>query len=607
MTCRINLTERCRSQPRKMNITYLIFVFVLPVLVFTAIVVGMTISERQEAEKPEIVVAEGKQGIIVGLASPEAGIFQGIPFSHPPTGQFRWKKPQPLTTFSKDIWNATYVRPGCPQTCTYKSKKYTCPDETNEDCLYLNVWVPQKILEVVATSDLHLGKHYTIPDKYQKGDEESLAVMVYLHGGNFMTGAGSARLYDGRFIADQGNVIVVSTNFRLGALGFLVQGDGEDAALGNYGIWDQIAALKWIQENIKFFGGNPKKITLFGQSSGAESVAVLMTSPDAKDLFHRAIMSSNPMSVPLRDVANARQYGAKFAEALGCLPDNMTCIRSADTSEIIKASQVQGWSLFGGGRKLLALQPWGPVIDGKFLMESPLEAFKNKRTMKIPVIIGGTVDEGMFFVPEVFKTPVANFIYQFTIGTVMPSATSQVLKEYPACSEQSCDNRFAIGKIITDYAFLCPERATLFHTRYDSWFYIFNESLPIHELWDTDFCFDRVCHCADLPFIFNTVGLSDYKFDNKEQMLAKRIVYFWTNFAKYGNPNGEGEFQNTSGQREEGTYGEYSAAYWPRFTEQSFGAYSAIELKSDGDKILSDPYQKTCMFWDELDSYGTFR
>lgn len=577
-------------------------------LAAVALIVGLTIGLQEDGPKPQLdkAVATATQGSMIGLMSPEAGIFYGIPFSQPPIGQYRWKKPRQDVPFPEGVWDATYTRPACIQICKQPAEEYSCPHEWDEDCLYLNIWVPRRLMKKVESDEVIGAEHYVIDEEYLDGGDNSLAVMLFLYGGNFLNGAGSATLYDSRYIANQGDVIGVTTNYRVGPLGFLVQGDGEDAAVGNYGIWDQIRTLEWIKKNIKFFGGNPNKVTVFGQSAGAESIGVMMTSPYVKNLpdplFHQCIMESNPFGLPFRDYANAKEFGSRFTEAAGCLRDDMECLREADTETILKAFRDSSLEVVGVDKLLLVFQPWSPVIDGDFLPEQPVDAFTKGEMMQIPSIFGGTVDEAVLYIALAFGNDVNNAQYRAILRAIMKQDARPIIQQYPpTCTRTesllgNCDNRDILGVLGTEYIFLCPTRYALFPlTSEDTYFYVFNQTWSFYELWEIEMCFDAVCHAAELPYVFNVENLTVHEYDQHERVLAKRMIFYWTNFAKYGNPNG---ISSTDGTAME-------AAYWPKFRETSSeDEYFALQLSASGDFAMENPYKDICDFFDDLNSYA---
>nr|XP_039259785.1 crystal protein-like [Styela clava] len=585
------------------------------VLVGVTVTLVITLQDVTLAPQLDKVVVTATQGSLTGEVIPEAGMFFGIPFSQPPVGEFRWKKPRQPVNFPDGHWDATYKRPACIQICHQPAEEYSCPppNEIDEDCLYLNIWVPSRILRLVDSDNVIGGQHYVVSEEYQNGDDNSLAVLLFLHGGNFLNGAGSATLYDNRYLADQGNIIGITMNYRMGPLGFLVQGEGEDAAIGNYGIWDQIRALEWIKENIKYFGGNPNKVTVSGQSAGCESIGVLMTSPQVEDgLFHQTIMESNPFGLPFRTWENAMEFGSRFAEAAGCIRGDMECLRKADTETILKGFAASSLEVVGFDKILLIFQPWSPVIDGEFLPDQPINLFVQGKAKQLPSIIGGTIEEAVLYVALAFPRPVSNMAYRGVLKTVMKEDYQPFINYFPPTCRPlvdfTCDNRDILSQIGTEFLFLCPMRQVLNYMETNTYFYIFNQTWSFYELWEIPMCFDAVCHAAELPYVFNVANLTVHDYDAEEKVLSERMGFYWTNFVKYGNPNGrpsKTEKDARLGQIVDGD--KVGAIHWPKYRETEdidSGTYKALQMTKTGDFVMENPYKANCDFMDELDSYG---
>ncbi|MBN2169541.1 MAG: carboxylesterase family protein, partial [Actinobacteria bacterium] len=283
-------------------------------------------------------------GAVSGKRQGEVISYLGIPYASPPTGKLRWTPPQPVSPWSKTK-ACNKFGPACPQ---IKSKFYDV-GPTSEDCLYLNVWVPER----------------------RSGSE--FPVLVWLHGGGFTTGAGSQDLYNGSNLALKG-FVVVTLNYRLGPLGFLalpaLSDESPEGSSGNYGLLDQIAALQWVQRNIEAFGGDKDRVTLFGESAGAVSTCFFLLSPAAEGLFQYAIIESAPLwiskilpaaSLPLE---KAKETGLRLVSKLGISEDGnvLASLRARTTEEIVGATKP------GEGMAALTNElQFGPVIDGRLL------------------------------------------------------------------------------------------------------------------------------------------------------------------------------------------------------------------------------------------------
>jgi len=301
-----------------MDKLWTIFVFMLTLGVIIVQAVGGCCADSQSVVRTDA-------GIVQGTLEEGLAVFRGIPYAAPPVGKLRWQPPQAPPSWT-GVQKAASFGPACPQQEVSELEGGGDLGRMSEDCLYLNIWKPLT----------------------QRN--EKLPVMVWIHGGGFVVGAGSGPEYPGDRLARKG-MIVVTLNYRLGALGFFVHEDLEKESpagvSGNYGLLDQIAALRWIKKNIAAFGGDPERITLFGESAGAASISLLMLSPQARGLFHRAIMESAtattlPYIMPRAngDYAQARATGRKFAATLENEKnrDMLAALRARTPEEILAAT-----------------------------------------------------------------------------------------------------------------------------------------------------------------------------------------------------------------------------------------------------------------------------
>ncbi|MEU4483212.1 carboxylesterase family protein [Micromonospora sp. NPDC023966] len=472
------------------------------------------LSSVAHAESADPAVVATGSGPVRGVVAADHRAFAGIPYAAPPIGDLRWRAPLPAAPWSS-IRGAT--RPGnpCPQ--------LGGPDGStlvgSEDCLYLNVTTPTG------------------------GDARRLPVMVWLPGGGFVSGAGSD--YDGTRLAVQGNVVVVTVNYRLGALGFLDHPAlaASDPAAGNYGIADQQAALRWVRNNIGQFGGDAHNITLFGQSAGAYSVCTHLASPSSAGLFHKAIVQSGPCanSMATRSVAQAR--GTAAARDLGCSPviDALACLRAVPASRLVS---------IGGDQVLTATAriadlPWLPVAGTPILPLQPLVAMRRGAAADVPLIQGSTRDEMRPFVAanyDVRGRPVTADQYLGVVGQVFGDDATAVLARYPANAYPSPG--VALATVLTDWGRklgACPVLpADQAASRQSSVYtYEFAEDsgqifagLPM-----------GAGHGAELPYLFDgafngpdgTAPLNP-----QQQQLSRQLTTYWANFATTGDPNGPG-------------------------------------------------------------------
>ncbi len=308
------------------------------------------------------------EGTLHGAVTGQVASFKGVPFAAPPVGDLRWRPPQPAKawTGAKD---ATAYGPQCMQ-----MRNVQGPIDQSEDCLTLNVWTPAN---------------------YKPGAK--LPVMVWIHGGSFTGGSGSNALYDGTHFAERG-VVLVTVNYRLGRLGFFahpaLSAEQPGQPLGSYGIMDQIAALKWVKANVAAFGGDPNNVTAFGESAGGIAINFLMTSPQAKGLFNKAISESGFgrfTGVPIRGDARrtAEKDGLAYASAHGVTGSGAEAVKA------LRAIPAAELSKPNGG--LNAGDPPQPIIDGLVVTEPPAQAFAEGKEAKVPYIAGGNSWEASLF------------------------------------------------------------------------------------------------------------------------------------------------------------------------------------------------------------------
>ncbi len=433
--------------------------------------------------------------------------YLGLPYAAPPTGPRRWTPPEAPQPWTK-VRDATSFGAICPQ---------GVPEgvvvEMDEDCLFLNVWTPER------------------------SGKTPLPVMVFFHGGTFVAGAGSLPLYRGANLAAAGPVIVVTLNYRLGALGFLA---GAESFEGNYGILDQQSALRWVQANIGAFGGDPDRVTIFGQSAGAMSVGIHLAAPSSQDLFDAAILESNPWAIAYKTSAQARGYAVALGRALDCAPPRSLeeCLHSRSAGEIVAAqARTPDLELLLLG--LRAFVPWGPVVG-----KAPLEQQPNQRSIAKPAILGTNADEGTLFVAEQAGPggTIGEVRYIAETDAAYGSNGSTVRSFYDQMDQEPPTQ--ALARIITDDLFVCATRKMLERASAPVWGYQFTHA-PSFSIWpQVPACrpaVGRVCHAAELPFVFGNpvspaLGATPASFDASEEKLSAEVMRLWTGFAELGHP-----------------------------------------------------------------------
>lgn len=456
-----------------------------------------------------------REGIVAG--APDAGdtlAWRGLPFAAPPTGARRWRAPQPAIPRTQ-VLAATRLGPACPQ-LPGQGFFAAVPSTQDEDCLTLNVWAPQD----AAPGDAR-------------------PVMVWIHGGGHVQG-GSAQELDGRPIYDgstfaRRGVVFVSINYRLGGLGYAAIRDfiGEHAdqpAAGNYGLLDQVAALRWVQANIARFGGDPARVTIFGESAGGVSVCALLASPLARGLFARAITQSGPCDASARlllagagNVEPAVAQGERLKQRLGCTgADARDCLRGKPVAEVLAAAQ--GATAFAG-----VGETYDEIVDGFALDRSPGTALADGSAAPVPLMVGVNEDETTTLVP-VAQRPQTVAAYEALVRARAAPIADLVLAQYPAGAYRPLWRAWTA--INTDIAFVCPAaRAARDHAAPGNpvYAYYFTQSLPTApEL--------GAFHAIEIPFLFTDLAGQPPAL----RALGATLQRLWVDFAADGVPDAPG-------------------------------------------------------------------
>ncbi|XP_066275175.1 cAMP-regulated D2 protein-like [Branchiostoma lanceolatum] len=529
-------------------------------------------------------VVQTSHGPVRGIFVEEGKTFYGIPFAAPPTGNLRWRPPQPTKPWAPDIYNATKRSPICIQAAcgpNYPDYMGQCPPapETvqGEDCLYLNVFVPN-----------------TASPKSKK------PVFIFIHGGNFFEFSAMGIMYDGRFFANKTDCVVVAANYRLSSLGFLRAGTGKDAAMGNYGLLDQVAALQWVQDNIGDFGGDENQVTLFGQSAGAYSVLFHLVNEGSEKLFHKAIVSSPPIGLYFRSQLEAIIFGNDFAAILNCSVGDMECLREADASKVAHAQQAVQSKLVNPIHLIELAEPWGPIVDGDMISRQMVESFSTGNFQKKPIIIGTNTDEGSLFIYGGLSSPLPTTRYQEAMLAIFKTSAFSVLKTYPPSN--TGDERPILSTLATHFIFSCPTRnilkSALKNGHSNAWMYVFAHPIPGNDdAWRRfPFCAGKVCHGTELAFEFQSSSLvktSQYKFTPEEQVLADSMAYYYGNFAHTGNPNTPGNRLTSLRSNQ--------VLLWPSFG--SAQNYTNLVFDVPKNSVGQGYLRDKCDFWDEENLY----
>ena len=437
---------------------------------------------------PTMKVADG---VLLGRTSPDGAVrtFMGIPYATPPLGPLRWRAPQPAIPWS-GVRDATRAGPACMQ-----HSRPGIAAVPSEDCLSLNVWAP--------------------PQPAASAGSPGLPVMVFIHGGGFVFGSGSEPVYDGDRLARHG-VVLVTLNYRLGVFGFLAhpalsrEGGGVS---GNYGLLDQIQALRWVQANIARFGGDPHRVTLFGESAGGTSVAMLLASPMADGLFQQAILESPALGWRFVTLAEAEQTGL----AIGT---DLLALRRAPAASLLAANiKIQQLA----PRMAPVPLPF-PIVDGRVLPEQPGLLLTRPAARGMPIIIGTVADEGLGFATS--WASVAPGDYPARLALLFGARSAQAASIYPAHDPASVLR--AGADIIGDGVFFEGARmigraAAARDPR--TFRYLFTEPVAGHP----------PRHASEIPYVFGTLGTAA---PAPDQALSEAMMSAWTRFAASGDPNG---------------------------------------------------------------------
>ncbi|KAJ8386071.1 hypothetical protein AAFF_G00177600 [Aldrovandia affinis] len=517
-----------------------------------------------------------KYGVLKGLILDKGYVFYGIPFADPPVGARRWKPPNPVTPW-KGVYDATLPRPACMQACSGPISDQ-CPAKVSEDCLYLNIFVP---LDIDFISPLL----------------KPLPVMVWIHGGDFIAGSASKPLYDGRFISNFTHTVVVSIEYRLGAFGFLVSGKNPKAsATGNYGIQDQQAALLWVQQNIAVFGGDPNRVTIFGESAGAQSVSLHLMMQSSQPLFRQAVFQSLPFSIPLKTRHDALKLGKQFSKLANCTVKDWACLQALSSQEVLAAQVKAASKIVNPFRFLEMFETWGPYVDGVLIKEQAVTAFQKGHWQKEkPVLLGTTSEEGVIFVYGVFTKPVSAMECTVYTTAIFKQRALRILHKYIPLYQDK-DHRAMLAQIVTDYVFLCPSRRAARAAAESGgavWKYVFDHGMADHRVWSgLSFCYGHACHGAELPFLFNSAAVANFSLTQPERLLANRVLCYWGGFAHGEEPASHAEQTPFCRQQR--------PPAWPRYSQTSSWLLMNLTIRSHAQAGSRD---QLCDFWDKLGVY----
>lgn len=452
-------------------------------------------------------------GVIQGRIAkePSSGVildeFQGIPYAAPPVGALRWKPPQPVTPWA-GVREAERFGPRCMQLPLFDDMVFRS-NGMSEDCLYLNVWRPAHV-------------------------DDKLPVLVYFYGGGFVAGDGSEKRYDGASMASKG-LVTVTVNYRLGVFGFLalpsLAAESPHHAAGNYGLLDQVAALRWVKANIGKFGGDPDRVTIAGESAGSISVSALMASPLARGLFARAIGESGALIAPIAPVplATAEQQGQAFAQTLG--KSSLASLRQLPAQTLLEAS------------KQNKMAQANVTIDGYLLTEAPAATFARGGQAHVPLLLGSNSQEG-FYTGILGKQAATPANYRAALEKIFGKQADQALAVYPGGSEAQVKQS---ATALSGDMFIAHStwRWMDLHRRTGDapvYYYYFDQPRPArrHPL-PGDVPATGAVHSGEIEYALgNLDGNTVYAWTPADRTTSRVMQGYFVNFIRSGNPNGKG-------------------------------------------------------------------
>lgn len=457
------------------------------------------ISCNKKDEPKSLTVVQTEGGIVSGLLEDSVYVFRGIPYAAPPVGELRWKEPQPVKPW-KDIlacrtFGASPVQSEPKPFMMWTEEFIAPPQPLSEDCLNLNIWTGAK----------------TANDK--------LPVLVWIYGGGFVSGSGACAIYDGKALAKQG-IVYVTINYRVGVFGFMAHPDltaeSSHKSSGNYGLMDQIAALRWVKNNIAAFGGDPEKVTIAGQSAGSMSVRSLVASPLTKGLFRGAIAQSGAMTGrPATTLESAEKTGTMLSEK----------IKSTDIGSLRKLPADSVLSL----ASTLPFGSFAPIVDGYVLPQDANTIFEEKKHQDVPVVAGWVMgDAGL-----VMRQPKSAADFVKDASKTFGEKSSEFLKLFPAGSDDEAKaSQEKLGLLqfagTGDYKWALANSSKTYLYQYTY--------VPTDKPGFPNY---GAFHTSEVPFALHTLALWNRPWQQTDYEVERYMSAYWLNFVKTGDPNGD--------------------------------------------------------------------
>jgi len=488
------------------------------------------------------------EGAVRGALRDGVRAFLGLPYATPPVGDLRWTAPRPPAKWS-GVRDATERGPACVQN-GLTGGMYD--PSTSEDCLTVNVWTPEVV-------------------------RQPLPVMVWIHGGGFLLGTGGDTTFDGASLTRTQGVIVVTLNYRLGPFGFLrhpalTTEDPAHPTSGNLGLEDQRRALEWVRDNARAFGGDPTKVTLFGESAGGISTCIHLVSPGSRGLFARAIVESGPCSMaPLASAADGDAQGAALAAALGCdgagdAAAVRACLRGKSAAAVQSALKAKEAIVVGDGVS------WFPVLDGVVLPDQPKVLLARGESAPVPLIVGANADEGTLFLSLGAKIETEEDVRQALSAQLTPAQLDRLATRYPFAANP----KQAFTQGLGDFFVCDARRLARAHAATGQPTFLYHFTRAFEFLYPNLGAF----HSAEIPFVFGNPYVV-FELKDEERPLSTAMQGYWTDHARAGDPN---------------VGAAAGAVAWPRYDATS-DRHLGLDLTiAPGDHLRSD----ACDFFDSL-------
>ncbi|XP_034943568.1 acetylcholinesterase-like [Chelonus insularis] len=539
---------------------------------------GSIKAESLTSGSDDPLVVQTKKGRVRGITQTastgkQVDAWYGIPYAQKPLKSLRFRHPRPPDRWD-GILNATTQPNSCVQIYDtvfgdFAGAMVWNPNtQLSEDCLYINVVVPRP-------------------------RPTNAVVMVWIFGGGFYSGSATLDIYDPKTLVSEENVILVSMQYRVASLGFLYFGTPD--VPGNAGLFDQMMALQWIRDNIAAFGGNPDNVTLFGESAGAVSVSMHLLSPLSRHLFNQAIMQSGSPTAPWAMISREESFerGLRLAEAVGCPHDRknlqavIDCLAAADPLDLVNNE----WGTLG-----ICDFPFVPVIDGSFLDETPQQSLATSSFKKANILMGSNTEEGFYFIiyylTELFRIDGAEDVkvsreeFIRAVSELNPYvnqiARHAIIYEYTDWlhPDDPNGNRNAIDKIVGDYQFTCNvnEFASRYAETGNTVYMYYYKHRSLNSPWPK---WTGVLHGDEINYIFGEPLDPAKGYTKEEVILSKRIMRYWANFAKTGDPN-------------MGDDGSWADAFWPQHTAAN---QEYLTLDTNVTEIGQGIRTRQCAFW----------